>query len=87
MRDKLKPLPNLVVFSIDQEVLRGHPDLMMCANGKFIAWELKKDAQSVASPLQKYYLDLICKSGGYGEVVHLGNFESELEYLRKICEG
>lgn len=59
----------------------------MCANGKFIAWELKATAQAEATPLQKYYLDHINKSGGYAVVVHPGNFDEEFAYLESICNA
>ena len=58
---------------------------MMCCNGRFIAWELKR-ANIPASPLQKYFLDHINDCGGYAKVVHPDNFEEEYKYLVELCE-
>jgi hypothetical protein len=44
---------------------RGTPDVLACLNGRFIAIEVKaKGKMSAVTPIQKYQLDLIDKSGG-----------------------
>jgi Holliday junction resolvase len=44
---------------------RGTPDVLACLNGRFIAIEVKaKGKMSTVTPIQKYQLDLIDKSGG-----------------------
>jgi Holliday junction resolvase len=44
---------------------RGTPDVLACLNGRFIAIEVKaKGKMSTLTPIQKYQLDLIEKSGG-----------------------
>lgn len=86
VRDKLKTLKNLHFFSIQQASINGTPDILLCANGRFVAWELKKDASSKPTVLQTYHLDTIRKYKGVGEVVHPTNFEEKFEQLRKICE-
>lgn len=46
----------------------GEPDIVMCANGKFIGVEIKGDGDSL-SPLQKEKLVSINKAGGWAYVV------------------
>lgn len=82
--EKLNKLPNVVVFAQQQVGLVGFPDLIMLVNGKFWAWELKKDTKSKPSKMQVYYLDKIVKANGYGTVVTPENFE--IEYSKIVKE-
>lgn len=42
----------------------GEPDIVGCRNGRFYAFELKKDSKAKASALQLYKLKRIKKNGG-----------------------
>jgi hypothetical protein len=74
--DDLREVPDLYVFKKEAGALRGIPDVIGCYQGKFFAWELKRDTRSKPSVLQQYHLDLINKSGGLGRVVNPENYTS-----------
>lgn len=59
----------------------------MCVSGIFVAMELKRDEKSKASQLQAHTLGLINKSGGFGLVVHPGNWEKVLGVIKTLSEG
>lgn len=73
-------------FTKEALSLRGLPDIVGVYEGRFFAWELKKN-QSEANRktgrilLQRYILALIRKAGGIGEIVHPENFESMYQNL------
>ena len=47
----------------------GVPDIICCYKGRFIGFEVKKDAQQKATDLQLYNLQKIWEAGGEGYVV------------------
>ncbi len=57
----------------------------MCLNGKFVALELKKDAQARLAPIQEYNLIGINRSGGYGFRVDPTNWEEMKCILEAIA--
>lgn len=59
---------------------RGIPDLLCCYEGKFVAFEVK-DRGNYATPLQRYELDRIAKSGGVQAVVY------SVADVEKVLEG
>lgn len=78
---ELKKLP--VWFLKTQEMARhGTPDLLICAGGKFVAWELKVDAD--IEPLQAYNLERIRNADGSAHVVTPENFEECLNNLKEF---
>lgn len=72
--------PNIYITKVQQVTKRGDPDLIICANGKYVGWELKVGDNKV-SELQQYKLDLITKAGGVARVVHPDNLDQALEEL------
>lgn len=78
--DKLKLIKNIWVVKVQQKSIAGVPDIIMCANGRFIAWELKVGSNR-ASPLQQYNIDCINKAGGIALVVTPDNLTQSLEEL------
>lgn len=64
--------------------IRGIPDLLICANGVFVAWELKV-GNNKASDLQGWTLDNISKAGGTARVVTPENFDEQLKELACLC--
>lgn len=81
---ELKKFP--VWFIKTQEVGRhGTPDLLICAGGFFVAWELKVDAE--IEPLQTYNLEKIMEADGIGRVVSPKNLRECLNELKElICK-
>ena len=62
----------------------GIPDILGCMSGFFVAIEVKKDAKSKATKLQKYVLNKIHKAGGIALVVCPENFEDCMNYLQDV---
>lgn len=59
----LKTLKNSFWYAIQQRGISGTPDFLGCANGKFIALELKTD-EGKLSPLQERNLKRTKDAGG-----------------------
>lgn len=57
---------------------QGEPDLTVCYNGKYVAFELKKDEQEKAKKLQEYKLKKIREAGGIAKVV------SSLDEIKEV---
>lgn len=92
----LKELPDCYWFIKEAKGVRGIPDLVICINGKFAAWELKKSRAEAKKKtgriaLQKYNLKRVKDSGGHGRIVFPENLEKEklllLEYGFGTCKG
>lgn len=69
--------------------IRGIPDLIICANGRFIAWEVKPTAEEAAKTggriaLQKYNISRIVNAGGEADVIHPGNIVEALHELEGL---
>lgn len=70
--------------------LRGIPDLIICANGSFVAWELKRSRDEAEKTtgrivLQRYTLLRIQRAHGVAEIVHPENLEDNLRVLHSLC--
>lgn len=66
--------------------IRGIPDLMVCANGRFFSWELKPSADEAAKTtgriaLQRYTLARISQARGQARLVHPDNLAQHLQEL------
>jgi hypothetical protein len=77
-------------FIKEAKSVRGIPDLIICANGHFVAWELKptKDEAEKTTgriALQKYTLTRIQRAHGTAEIVHPENLEEHLSRLEVLC--
>ena len=81
----LKKLERLKIFPIQQSSIVGTPDLLICANSRFIALELKAE-EGKPSALQKYNLDAVTEAGGYAMVVYPKNWKYVLEKITAICD-
>lgn len=71
----LNEIPRIKVFKIQQMSKRGDPDLLICANGKFIALELKKDVRSKPTKLQSHILKQVEDAGGFAAICSPENFD------------
>ena len=79
----LSKIPNTYFFKAQQKSIRGIPDLIICCNGKFLAWELKV-GKNKPDPLQEYVMEQICKSHGYAWEVNPKNLEWSIQQLLAI---
>jgi hypothetical protein len=84
--DKLEKIPGILVFSIQQVSLRGHPDLIICLKGEFVAIELKSYVTAELVGLQKYFQEEIIKAGGTHYIVHPYNWQNVIEELEAIAK-
>lgn len=70
----LKKVEGLYFFKKEAAAIRGLPDILICYQGKFVAWELKRDARAKPSVLQSYNVDRINACGGVALVVYPENY-------------
>ena len=82
----LKALKNIHFFSIQQQSLCGHPDILMVLNGWFVALELKSE-NGKPRPLQQYHLDEVEKAGGISIYANEENWEDVKILLTEISKG
>lgn len=61
----------------------GVPDLLVCANGKFIAIEVKAENGRL-SELQKYNLEQIKKAGGIALTLKPSQFEEFTKFITNL---
>lgn len=78
---KLKTLTNCWFFKSSDRVRNGIPDVIVCKDGKFMAFELKRDDKAKATPLQQHTIEKINEAGGTAQVVSPENFEDIWEML------
>lgn len=90
---KLKAYPNVYAIKVQQVTKIGDPDFLLCANGWFVAWELKVN-KNKATKLQAHKLEMIKQSGGIARVVTpenldecLKEIECLLSYSKKLNDG
>lgn len=70
----LKKLDKLWVLKTQEKTRKGVPDLLICANGKFVAIELKASPKSPLASLQRFEIEQIKSSGGLGFVANPENW-------------
>jgi hypothetical protein len=75
----LRRLPDCFAFKADVS-LRGVPDVVCCYQGKFIAFEIKRQ-RGEATPIQLATFWLIQKAGGQAYIVNT------LEQVQEIMKG
>jgi hypothetical protein len=79
---KLKEVPNIWVLKTHEIARRGVPDLIICFEGGFYAFELKKDSKESPDPLQTYELNTISqKAKGVTGTLHPENYKKVLTKL------
>ena len=81
----LKKLDNLWVLKTQEKTRKGIPDLLICANGHFVAIELKAYKKN-PDPLQQFELNCIEASGGAAMVAYPENWPEIFEYLKEIVK-
>lgn len=83
----LNQIPRIKVFKIQQMSKRGDPDLLICANGKFFALELKKDVRSKPTKLQSHILKQVEDAGGFAAVCSPENFDDLINKIKERMYG
>lgn len=84
----LRTLSYCKIFSIQQKAIVGHPDIILCLDGLFVALEVKTDDKdSTASPRQILTLEEVLKAKGAALIVRPSNFEQVKEDLLKLSRG
>lgn len=68
---------------IQQVGIRGIPDYLICARGKFIALELKKSTKEKPDPLQQYNLNEIRACCGVSLTANPEDWHGALETIKK----
>lgn len=76
----------LYYFVKEAGSIRGIPDLVLCANGQFMAWEVKTSQEEARRSsgrivLQKYTVDRIQRAHGSAMIVYPENLEEAFELL------
>lgn len=51
-------------------MMAGIPDIIGCYRGRFIGWEVKREAGIPAKPIQLFYLKRIRAAGGVAALIH-----------------
>lgn len=74
----LESLENCYVFKVVQANRAGVPDVIACLNGKFFAFELKRDCKEKTTKIQNFHLSKIKKAGGKAFVIR------DLDELKNI---
>ena len=69
LRD-LRALPYVWAEKIQQQAIRGTPDILACICGVFVAIELKKDAEARTDKMQDHTLNKIRAAGGRAFVTY-----------------
>lgn len=78
---QLEKVDTLWLVKVQQVTICGTPDILMCVNGRFVAWELKVGSNK-ATNLQQYTLNAITKAGGIARVVTPENLDECLEEIK-----
>lgn len=63
---------------------RGIPDLIICVNGKFVAWELKVK-KNKATKLQEHNLNKIREAKGVALVITPDNFTYHYSIIDRLA--
>ena len=81
IRPKMDAVPQSCWFRVQQVSVRDTPDFLGIVQSFGVGWELKRafDEKPRKGQVQRLYR--INQAGGWGRVVHPGNFEEELQFL------
>lgn len=83
----LKAFPNMFVMKVQQQALRGDPDLFIICWGRTVLVELKKDAKAKADPLQLYRLRQGARAGAYAMVLCPETYPDFTQFVRSLVDG
>jgi hypothetical protein len=77
----LKELKPYYYIKIVMASVAGHPDIVICKDGKFIAVECKSESGKLM-PLQEYRRDEIIKNGGKWFLANPNNYKTIIEEIK-----
>lgn len=84
----LDKLPNFYYLTKEALAIRGIPDIIFCANGRFGFLELKrskKGVNSARSKLQEHVMNTARKAGAYASFAYPENWEHVLAEITSLC--
>lgn len=80
VQKRLREIPEIFFFKTQEVSVRGIPDVLICYQGMFYAWELKTEKGKL-DPLQEHVLNNIKLAGGIARVVTPANLDECMEEL------
>ncbi len=83
----IQALPKTWVIKVQQQSLRGDPDLVIVCNGAAVFMELKKDSKSKADKLQRWKLEQAAKAGAFAMVVSPELWGDAYRFLYELAHG
>lgn len=83
IKDLKKMFEGCIVVKNDPNYIQGFPDLTIFYKDKAAVLECKASAKSGFRPNQLYYINHICKMGGFARVIHPENKEEVLNELQQ----
>lgn len=66
--------------------LKGTPDVLGCAHGRFFAIEAKRSAREKPSPAQKYVLEKFRQAGGKTFVSYDPKAQEVVEWIQSLSD-
>lgn len=81
---KLQTKGKIWYLKTQEKATRGIPDILICAGGIFLAWELKV-GKNKASGLQDFILQKINEAGGIAKVVTPENLDEAYMEVQCLC--
>jgi len=81
---QLKGIPKTYVIRTQAGSIAGIPDLIICCNGLFFAWELKVPPNK-PTKLQSYTIEKIREAKGVASVVTPDTLERYLDHMKNIA--
>lgn len=87
MLKDLRSLPRAWFERVQQQSLRGTPDVLGCLNSRFVALEAKRGPGEKPTELQLYKLRLIEQAGGFAAVPNPENWDDIFAELQEIARG
>lgn len=82
----LNTLKGTAFFPIQQQVIKGDADYILCSHSLFVWLELKKDGEE-PDPLQAYKASEVRRTGGIAIVARPDNWEEVKRFLQLLDKG
>lgn len=85
-KDLLDTLPKCWYFKVNTMVIKGIPDIIGVVNGRFFAWELKREKLGRTTKLQRLTLAMIARAGGHVRIVDDSVLEEAFQDLKALSK-
>jgi hypothetical protein len=86
VKKDLATLKNVWFVKVQQRVIRGSPDFILCINGYFVALELKSSIKAKPTKLQAWMIEGILRANGAAYVINPENWPAIFNYLKSVSE-